>query len=125
MSRRKRIERRITNPELIKTIRLLRKNTKDSGARIWKDIAERLSRPNKRRVAVNISRLNRHTVDGDTVLVPGKVLGSGRLTHPITVAAFSFSETAKSKVAAAKGRCLSIIELMEENREGRNVKIIG
>lgn len=125
MSRRKKIERRITNSELIETIRLLRRESRDSGARIWKDIAKRLLQPNKRRTAVNLSKLSRYTRKGETVLVPGKVLGSGRLSHPVTVAAFAFSETARSKIYALEGRCLSIIELMEENREGRNVKIIG
>jgi large subunit ribosomal protein L18e len=59
------------------------------------------------------------------VVVPGKVLGAGRIDHPVHVAAFTFSEQARSKILRAKGKCLSILELMEKNPKGTNVKIIG
>lgn len=74
---------------------------------------------------MNISRLNRYTKVGDTVVVPGKVLGAGNLDHAVNVAAFSFSQQAQSKVLKAKGKCLSISKLVEENPKGSGVKIIG
>jgi large subunit ribosomal protein L18e len=58
------------------------------------------------------------------VVVPGKVLGAGNLDHPVSVAAFSFSAEAKSKISKAKGKCLSISELIEDNPKGSNVKIM-
>ena len=114
-----------TNPELLSVIRSLRKKAKDSNAPIWRDVAEDLMASKRRRIAVNLSRLNRHTKTKETVVVPGKVLGAGTLNHPVTVAAFSFSTQAKLKITQAKGKCLSIIELMEAKPEGSNVKIIG
>jgi len=74
---------------------------------------------------VNLSRLNRYTEKGDVVVVPGKVLGAGRLDHPISVAAFAFSELAREKIKKARGKCLTIPKLVEENPTGSNVKIIG
>jgi len=124
LSSRKRVEKRIANTELIETIRLLKRKSKEGGRHIWRDAAERLLRSNKKRTTINISKLSRYTKEGETVLVPGKVLGSGRLAHPVTIAAFSFSESARSKITTAKGRCLSIVDLMKENREGSNVKIM-
>jgi len=59
------------------------------------------------------------------VVVPGKVLGAGEINHPVIVAAFSFSEKAKEKIKAAKGKCLSFIDLIKKNPKGSNVKIIG
>ncbi|MFQ6080936.1 MAG: 50S ribosomal protein L18e [Candidatus Bathyarchaeia archaeon] len=114
-----------TNPELINLIRSLRKKSRESGARIWRSVAERLSRSRQRRIAVNVSRLNRYTKEGETVVVPGKVLGAGKMDHPIHVAAFAFSERARLKILKAKGKCLSILELAERNPRGTNVKIIG
>jgi len=114
-----------TNPELINLIRLLKKHSRENKADIWRDIAERLAKPRKQRVAVNISRLNRYTQKKETVVVPGKVLGAGEITHPITVAAFSFSVQAKEKITAAKGKCLSFLDLIKKNPKGSNVKIIG
>jgi len=113
-----------TNPELISLIRLLRKKARENKARIWRDIADRLSRSRSRRTSVNVSRINRHTKRGDTVIVPGKVLGAGRVDHPVNVAAFAFSETARTKILHAKGKCLSIPQLIAKNPKGTNVKII-
>lgn len=106
-------------------IRALKKGSRESGAKIWRDIADRLSRSRKGRVAVNLSRLDRHTEKGETVVVPGKVLGAGSIDHPLNVAAFAFSERARSKILRARGKCLSILKLMKKNPKGTNVKIIG
>jgi len=58
------------------------------------------------------------------VVVPGKVLGAGNLDHPVSVAAFSFSTQARLKISKARGKCLSISELIEVNPKGSNVKIM-
>ena len=41
-----------------------------------------------------------------------------------TVAAFSFSDGARSKIEASGGRTLSIRELMDENPNGKGVRIL-
>lgn len=117
-------EAKTTNPELVTLIRSLRKKARENNADIWRDIANRLSKSRRKRIAVNLSRLNRHTQSRDTAVVPGKVLGSGKVDHPIKVAAFAFSEQAKSKILEAKGKCLTIDQLMKKNPKGTNVKII-
>ena len=114
-----------TNPELVTLIRSLRKKARENNASIWRDIADRLSKPKTRRIAVNLSRLNRHMQARETAVVPGKVLGAGKIDHPITVAAFAFSEQAESKISKAKGKCLTIDQLMKKNPKGINVKMIG
>ena len=114
-----------TNPELVKLVRSLRKKSRESEVEIWRYMAERLSHPRSRRITVNVSRLNRYTKEGETVAVPGKVLGAGKIDHPIKVAAFDFSDQARSKISGAKGKCLSILDLMEKNPKGANVKVIG
>jgi len=118
-------ETKSTNPEIIKLIRFLKKQSKEKEAGVWLDVAEYLSKPSRHRVAVNLSRINRHTAKSDTIVVPGKVLGSGVIDHAITVAAFNLSAKAKEKLTAAKGKYLSIAELVEKNPKGSNVKIIG
>jgi len=114
-----------TNPELIELIRFLKRQRKEKKAEFWQKIAESLAKPKRKRMAVNVSRLNRHTQKNDVVAVLGKVLGAGEIKHPITVAAFAFSEEAKDKIKAAKGRCLSFFELVKKNPKGSSVKIIG
>jgi large subunit ribosomal protein L18e len=117
-------ETRSTNPELIQLVRFLKKQGREKQANIWLDVAEHLAKPKAQRVSVNLSRINRHTEKRDMIVVPGKVLGTGALNHPVTVAAFGASEKAKEKLAAAKAKYLSIAELVEKNPKGANVKII-
>jgi large subunit ribosomal protein L18e len=114
-----------TNPELIELIRFLRKQGKENQAKIWQDIAEDLAGPRRKRISVNLSHLNRHTEKNETVVVPGKVLGAGEIDHPITVAAFAFSEKGKAKIETARGKILSFADLVKKNPKGSNITIIG
>jgi large subunit ribosomal protein L18e len=118
-------ETKSPNPEIVQLIRFLKKQSKEKEANIWLDVAAYLSKPSRQRIAVNLSRINRHTEKSDTIVVPGKVLGSGVLDHAVTVAAFNLSEKAKEKLTAAKAKYMSISELVEKNPTGSNVKIIG
>jgi len=113
-----------TNTYLVELIRLLKKEARENDAPIWRDVAERLSKPRQRRAEINLSRLNRYTKESDEVIVPGKVLGAGLIDHPLTVAAFAFSDQAKEKILNAKGKCLSIPDLVKLNPKGTNVKIL-
>lgn len=114
-----------TNPYLVELIRLLKKKARENNAPTWRDVAERLSKPRQRRAEVNISRLNRYTKENDQVVIPGKVLGAGLIDHRVTVAAFAFSESAREKILRAKGKCMSIPDLIETNPTGTNARILG
>jgi large subunit ribosomal protein L18e len=114
-----------TNPELIELIRSLKKQSRENKTDIWRDIAERLAKPKRKRKTVNISHLNRYTQKNEMVVVPGKVLGAGEMRHAVTVAAFAFSEKAKEKIKARKGKCLSFFDLMKKNPKGSKIRIIG
>lgn len=113
----------MTNPILKAKINALRKASKN-GAPLWEALASELERSKRSRVAVNLSAINRFSTDGDVVAVPGKVLGSGALSHPVTVAAYSFSETAKRKIVQAEGRAVSLTELLAEGVEPSKIKIL-
>jgi large subunit ribosomal protein L18e len=117
-------ESQSTNPELVKLIRFLKKQSKEQKTAVWHDVAENLAKSRARRAAVNLSRINRHTERKDIVVVPGKVLGTGTLDHAVTVAAFSLSAKAAEKLKAARAKYMSITELVEKNPTGANVKII-
>lgn len=114
-----------TNPELVELIRFLKKQSKENGVNVWSDIAERLAKPRRKSITVNLSHLNRYTQKNEMVAVPGKVLSAGEIGHPISVAAFAFSEKAKEKIKTARGKCLSLSDLVKKNPKGSKVKIIG
>ena len=112
------------NPELKKTINALKAASRKSGDAIWRALADELDKPKRRRTTVNLSRINRHSDAGDIVAVPGKVLAAGSLTHPVTIASYSFSEGAREKVTRAEGRIISLIELMDEGIEPSKIRIL-
>lgn len=91
---------------------------------IWKRTAELLSRPRRRRVEVNVSKIVEYAPEGSTILVPGKVLGEGRMTKKLTVAAFSFSAGARKAMTEGGAKTISINELFAQNPEGKSVVIL-
>lgn len=114
-----------TNEELKQIIGELKKGSSVNDVELWRRIADDLSKPSRQRREVNLSRLNRFTKDNETIVVPGKVLGSGVINHGIIVAAFSFSTAAKQGIESAKGKCITIEELFKKNPKGTGVKLIG
>ena len=108
-----------SNPILIETLETLEKQE----APFWNTIAEDLGKVNRRRPEVNISDIERNAEEGDTVVVPGKVLGSGRLTKEVNVAAFKASSTAKEQINE-EGDFKFIQDLVEENPEAEGLKVI-
>ncbi len=114
-----------TNPHLLLLIDELKMMQRERGGDIWRDIAKRLEKPKRNWAEVNLSKLERYAEDGEVIIVPGKVLASGDLNKKVTIAAFSFSESAKAKIESAGGRNLSISQLMDENPEGSNIRIMG
>ena len=113
-----------TNPELIAVLKTLIRTANEEDAAIWGALADKLRKSKHNRVSINLSRINRYSVEDETVVVPGKVLGSGVLTHRVKVAAFSFSRQAREKVEGAGGKCLTIQALIGENPEGSGIKLV-
>ena len=60
----------------------------------------------------------------ETIIVPGKVLGSGVLEQSVKVAALNFSASATSKIRDAKGQCMTIEQLLTDNPKGSGVRIL-
>jgi len=73
---------------------------------------------------VNIYKLSKCAEENETIIVPGKVLGTGDLEGSFTVAAYRFSNEAEKKISE-KGKAISIEELMKKNPTAKNVRILG
>jgi large subunit ribosomal protein L18e len=112
------------NEQLMELLQLLKKTAIENDAAIWKRVASDLEGPTRRRRVVNVYKLDKYTKDNETVVVPGKVLGTGELNKKLTVAAYTFSGQALEKINA-KGKALSIKELVEKNPKGSKVRIMG
>jgi large subunit ribosomal protein L18e len=114
-----------TNTLIEDNIWTLRRAFKKNKAPIWRALEHTLLGPVSNRREVNINRLANVTKDGQVIIVPGKVLGSGEIGHKLTVCAISISEAAANKVTASGGKVITINDLVEEYPDGRGVRVIG
>ncbi|WP_227354997.1 50S ribosomal protein L18e [Haladaptatus salinisoli] len=113
-----------TNPRLSSLIAELKSVSRDSDADVWSDVATRLEKPRSTHAEVNLGRIERYAQEDETVVVPGKVLGSGVLQKDITVAAVDFSSTAQTKIEQANGEPIRLEQALEQNPSGSNVRVI-
>ena len=112
-----------TNPRLTDLIAELKSVSRESGTDVWADVADRLEGPRRTHAEVNLGRIERYAREDETVVVPGKVLGSGALRKNVTVAAVDFSGTARTKIDQV-GESVPIEHLLEDNPEGADVRVI-
>ena len=108
------------NEELAKMIEALRRDK----APFWKSVARILAKPRRKRVAVNVSKIDKYAGDGDVVVVPGKVLGDGDINKPVVIAAFSFSKNAEEKIKKAGGKVMSLEEGHKELKDFKDVVLL-
>ena len=118
------MRRVITNPELLETIRFLKIKARENKAKIWSVAAEQLSRPRRGRASLDLNHIARASKPDSLVLVPGKVLASGYIKHPVTVGAFQFSHVARSKIEQAGGKCVRIQDFVDKYPKGSNVHLL-
>ena len=114
-----------TNEHLLVLIQELYEISHKESAPIWRDIARRLDRSNRLHSEVTVGKIDRFANKNDMVVIPGKVLGSGDLTKPVNVAAWRFSDQARTKIVAAGGKAITIPELVAQVPKGSGVRILG
>lgn len=82
---------------------------KKNRSNIYKQVVKYISRPKRKKIAVNLLKINKIGKNGETVVVPGKVLGNGIIDKNITVFAENFSSNAKEKIEKY-GKALKLTE---------------
>lgn len=112
-----------TNYQIQQLIQELEPKARDS--RFWRRVLEDIKKPTRQRRIVNVYKIEQHTQEGETVLIPGKVLSVGTLSKKVDVAALLFSQQAEEKITQAKGKTMTIHELLHKNPEGKHVRILG
>ncbi|GAA0202178.1 LSU ribosomal protein L18AE [Haladaptatus litoreus] len=113
-----------TNPRLSSLIAELKSVSRSEETDVWNDVATRLEKPRSTHAEVNLGRIERYAQEDETVIVPGKVLGSGVLQKNVTVAAVDFSSTAETKIEQANGDPIQLEQAIEQNPNGANVRVI-
>ncbi len=70
------------------------------------------TKPKRLRPSVNLSKLDRLVKESESIIVPGKVLGSGVMNKKIKIAAIDFSASAVEKLNTAKCEIVGIDEML-------------
>jgi len=112
-----------TGPSNSNTLKLIRSLWKTKTG-IWRRVSEILMKPSRNRPEINLYRLNKITKENDVVVIPGKLLGTGIVDHPITIGSLMVSELALKKLTEANCTYMSIDQLMKKYKKGSNVRIL-
>jgi large subunit ribosomal protein L18e len=101
-------------------VELSKVHPNDKNAKLWHYVYNLAIRPKRQRVAVNLTKIQKHANAGDTIVVPGKLLGAGSINKSINIAAIEYSKDAVQKLKKANCTILGINELIKKE----NVRII-
>jgi large subunit ribosomal protein L18e len=108
-----------TNSELVGTILAAKKHE------LWIPVASVLAGPRRNFTNLNIGEIDKIAKEGETVIVPGKVLSEGEISKKIKVVSLGFSEKAKEKLEKAKISTLSIEEEIKKNPTAKGIRILN
>ncbi len=113
------------NTELVRLVVELRRAARSHHAPIWGSVADRLERPRRRAMPLNVGHLERLASAEETVVVPGKLLAAGPLSKRLTVAAFAYSTEARAKIHAAGGTAITVHDLLKSRPDGSGVRLLA
>jgi large subunit ribosomal protein L18e len=88
---------------------------------LWKRVHSLSAVPSRSRRNVNLYKLDRNTNDGDNVIIPGKLLSEGKLTHKVNVCAIEYSAAALDALKGSDSKVVPLDEMIKANK----VKIIA
>ena len=93
---------------------------KAKSPKFLKELAAIVAKPRRSRVVVNLNRLDKIAKEGESLIIPGKILGVGTVNKSFSVAAIEYSGSAIEKRKKGKCNMLSI----EEALKAKNARII-
>ena len=115
----------MTSQVVIQMAKELKSASVKNDAPIWAKLAEYALKPSIARRDINLKRIDQLTKDNDIVVFPGKVLGTGTVSHKITLCSFSISNSAATKILENGGKIVSFSELIKNNPTGKGVVLLG
>ncbi|HUB92371.1 MAG TPA: uL15 family ribosomal protein [Candidatus Saccharimonadales bacterium] len=93
---------------------------KGKNSKVAKRILKLASLPKRKRVVVNLSKLNAYAKANENIVVPGKILGTGSVDKEFSVAAVDWSEGSETKLKKAGCKVVELSEMLKKE----NLKVI-
>ena len=115
----------MVNQVVLHMVKDLKQASKKNEAPIWSRLADLALKPSSAKRVVNLSRINKTTKDNDILFVPGKVLGTGNISHKITLSSFSMSVNAAKKIIQTGGSIITYSDMIKKYPTGKGVTIFG
>ncbi len=115
----------MTNQIFINIAKELKEASKKNDAPIWKKLRSFILKSSSSRRIVNLTKIDKITKDNDVLFVPGKVLGTGNISHKITLSSFSMSTTAAKKIIQTGGSIMTYSDMIKKYPTGKGVIIFG
>lgn len=106
------------NPELSESVMLAKKHEG------WKVVASILAGPKRNIREINLNLLADVGKEGETLVVPGKVLSLGEVKGKKKIVALGFSEKAREKLNKAGWEIKTILEEIKLNPNGKGIKVL-
>jgi large subunit ribosomal protein L18e len=105
----------IENTKISRWIEVLSKSRESAKNRKLLDYLTRLaSKPKRQRISVNLYKLDRLSGNNESIVVPGKVLGTGDIKKSINITAIDFSSSAKEKLKSSNCKIVDISEMVSK-----------
>ena len=83
------------------------------GHPLAKKLNRLVSLPKRKRVKVNVHKINKYSKDGESLIVPGKVLSIGKMDHKVNIAAVNYSEKAMKSLTESGSKVLPLREMLK------------
>jgi large subunit ribosomal protein L18e len=116
----KRLNKNLDKKEIIVKLYNMAKSKKKD---IYASLAKELEKSSRLEVRVNLGKMEslKYIKDGDIVVVPGKVLGTGLLNKNITIYSYSVSKVASEKL---KNNVKNLMDFCNDDINYKVTKII-
>ena len=91
--------------------------------RIFKKLAEELSKPTRQKKGVNLWKIEKFSKEGEVIVVPRKVLGKGKVSKKIVLFALDYSKRARDLLEEAGVSYYYLDKLPEFLKENQKLQV--
>ena len=113
------------NQCVVPMVKDLKRESTKNNAPILAKLAKLALKPNSVKRTINLKRIDALTKENDVVFFSGKVLGTGEISHKITLCSFATTNYAARKIKESGGKLVVVFDMIEKYPTGKGVNLIG
>ncbi len=116
------MSKKLETQKLVTSLEITGRKTKK---KIWIDLAERLQKPTRNNIVVNLDKINKMALKNKdkTFIIPGKVLSNGILEEKATIVAVNASQKTIEKILG-KGKFIFLKDFVDEKVDTKNLILV-